>query len=80
MSIPEHISLGKKAFKPYLKFTIGDLVYAINDLKHKKLMVIENFIAYEKHLPTDYWSASISVQGKVRHTEFNEKELIKAEL
>lgn len=80
MSIPEHIFYSLKAFKPKLKFTIGNLVYAAEDLKQKKLMVIENFIAYDKHLEKDYWCVSISAQGKIRHTEFKEKDLIKVEL
>ena len=80
MSIPTDIAFFQKAYKPKLKLTIGNLVYAIDDLKKKKPMVIIDFIIYSKFAKTDYLCSGISGQGVIFNKEYREKDLIKFEL
>lgn len=77
MSFPENTLYELKAYKPYLKYRLGDIVIFKEDPKQRE-MVIANFhtINFRNH-KEDYLCKWISSQGKPFQKSFREKELLK---
>ncbi len=75
MSLPESIKDELQAFKPFLKYQLGDVVFLVTDEKKEWPMMICGFDTNEDY-PTDYFCTWLNAKGEKETESYPEECLI----